>query len=1146
MDFEQILKEVLWRLVTEGSISSRRIKRVFGLDDDALEDLRRELIGIKRLAADVDGELLVWAPAARPEPIHLAPAPLPALRHVPPVPSPDRDLPGAERRHLTVMFCDLADSTRLSAQLDPEDMGDVIRAYQEAVSEAVRRFDGYIARFMGDGVLVYFGYPNAQEKDAERAVRTGLAILDGLPALSAELARGNGTRLAVRIGIATGIVVVGETIGQGAAREQTVVGETPNLAARLQALAGPDAILISAATYDLVGDIFACEGLGAHALKGIAEPVQVWRVTGLREEDDGELETTAADFPLVGRDEEIGLLRRAWQQTKEEGHGQVVFVSGEPGIGKSALVDTLRRAARAEGLTRITFRGSPYHTNSALYPVVEHWKRLAGWQPEDDSAGRLGKLESVLAGYRLPREEAVPLFASLLSVPLADGDPKLDLTPQQLKEHTEDALVALSLEEAERQPLLEVWEDVHWADPSTLDVLGQLIDQAPTVPLLIVLTFRPEFAPPWPARSHVRPLTLNRLERPQIEAMAVSLAGGKALPADVVEHIVQKTDGVPLFVEEMTKAVLGSSVLRADGDRYTLTGPLSEVSIPASLHESLMARLDRLPTVREVAQLGAVLGRDFAYEMLRAITSLDEPRLRDVLGRLVEAELLYQRGRPPRSRYIFKHALIQDAAYQSLLRRTRQHYHRQVAELLDSNFADMVEASPELVAHHYSEAGLPAPAVAYWQRAGEKAARRSANQEAIGHLTAGLAQLAQLPETPERAKQELALQRLLGQASFATRGYASHEARRAFSRARELCAVIGDDDGIHPVLLGVWLFEYGAAKHANAATTANEALTRAERTENAGAHILGHLLVGISSMHLGNLTLARPQFEAGIGWYRGLTEAEAMRVASEYGLELGVPMYGFAAWCLWLLGYPEHALRLGDEALATAERIQHDYTRSRGLYYNSTLHALRREWPIVKSRAAAAIASAQERSHAMVAAVGRIMQGSAQAMLAPGEEFVAEIREALAAYRATGAGTQSTYHLILLAQALAECGRTGEGLSALREAAALAEESGERYVEAEIHRLQGNLLLAGNASGEAEACYVRALEVSRAQQARSLELRAACDVARLWAERGERARAADLLAPVYGWFTEGFDTADLKEAKTLLDKLTEPAIAAEG
>jgi class 3 adenylate cyclase len=751
VNFARVLKEVLWCLVTEGGISYRRIRLSYGLDDDAVEELRHELISIKRLAADVDGERLVWAPegllAGNARGATLPQQPLPPLRPAQPVPTPAtspipvlaRDLPGAERRQLTVMFCDLADSTRLSAQLDPEEMSDLIRAYQELITEAVRRFDGFIAKFMGDGVLVYFGYPYAQGNDAERAVHSGLAIIEAIPALNRQVAGHNGRNLAVRIGIATGLVVVGETIGEGAAREQTVVGETPNLAARLQGAAAPNSVLIATATHDIVGEIFACDGLGAHVLKGIGEPVQVWRVTGLREADDVEFETAAADFPLVGRDEEIGLLRRAWQQTKEEAHGHAVLIGGEPGIGKSSLVDILRRAVRDEGLTRMTFRCSPYHTNSALHPVIEHFRRAAGWQPEDDNVMRFAKLEQLLSGFKSSPQELVPLFAALMSLPLPErsGYAALDFTPEKLKERTEDALVALSLEEAERRPVVEVWEDVHWADPSTLDLLGQLIDQVPTVPLLVVLTYRPEFVPRWPARSHVMSLTLNRLERPQIESLANRLAGGRMLPPEVVDHVVQKTDGVPLFVEEMTKAVLGSNVLRAEGDRYTLSGPLSAISIPASLHESLMARLDRLPTVREVAQLGAVLGREFAYEMLRAISAIDEPRLRDGLGRLVEAELLYQRGRPPRSRYIFKHALIQDAAYQSLLRRTRQQYHRQVAELIESEFAGTVETSPELVAHHYSEAGMPAQAIKYWLRAGQRAMERSAAQEAIGHLKLG-------------------------------------------------------------------------------------------------------------------------------------------------------------------------------------------------------------------------------------------------------------------------------------------------------------------------------------------------------------------------------------------------------------------------
>ena len=621
MDFYAVLAQVSELLQREGRVSYRALKVQFSLDDDQLEALKDELIEAKRLAVDERGRVLVWVGEAPPaESSTMRPSPAAPLPDAQPdhlvqsaplattSPSPD-----AERRQLTVMFCDLVDSTSLAQQLDPEDYRAVVRAYQEAAVAAIQPFDGYVAQYLGDGLLVYFGYPQAHEDAAQRAVRAGLAIVDAMAPLNARLVPQYGVRVAVRLGLHTGVAVVG-SVGSGARQEQLAMGDTPNIAARLQGLAAPNTVVLSAVTARLLHGAFALEDVGVHQLKGVAEPMAVCRVLGPGEPASDEAEPAPARLPfLVGREEELGLLLRRWEQSKA-GLGQVVLLSGEAGIGKTALVEVLRAHVAREGYTRVGFRGSPYHTHSALYPVIEHVRRVVRLDRYDSPETTLDKLERALQGYRLPQAEVIPLLAALLSVPLPEGRyPALTLTPQQQRQQTLDALVAWLVEEAERRPVLAVYEDVHWADPSTLELLGMLVEQAPTAPMLHVLAFRPDFVPPWPPRSHITPLTLNRLDRPQVEALIRHLAGGKALPAEVVQHIVTRTDGVPLFVEELTRMVLESGLLREEEAHYVLTGPLASVPIPATLHDALMARLDRLAAAKAVAQLGAVLGREFSY-----------------------------------------------------------------------------------------------------------------------------------------------------------------------------------------------------------------------------------------------------------------------------------------------------------------------------------------------------------------------------------------------------------------------------------------------------------------------------------------------------------------------------------------------------
>jgi class 3 adenylate cyclase len=699
------------------------------------------------------------------------------------LPPPQPPTPDAERRQLTVMFCDLVGSTPLSGQLDPEDLREVVLAYQQTCTEVIRCFDGHIAQLLGDALLVYFGWPQAHEDDAQRAVRTGLGMLEAMGSLNTQLEQEKGIRLAIRVGIHTGLVVVGAMGGSGH-QEQLALGDTPNVASRLQGLAEPDTVVLSEATYQLVEGYFTVEDLGLHTLKGVAEPQQVYRILG-ESEARSRLDIVSARglTPLVGRESEITLLLERWHQV-QEGQGQIVLLSGEGGIGKSRLVQVLKEHLADEPHTRWECRSSPYYQNTALYPVTDLILRTLQWEPEDAPDAKLAKLERTLSQYRLPLEESVPLFAPLLSLPVSqDRYPPLAWSPQRQRQKTLESILAILLELAEQQPVLFILEDLHWTDPTTLEFLALLIDQIPTAAIFTILTCRPEFEPPWGLRTHLTPIALNHLTRTQIETMAQRITDGKSLPTVVLQQIIEKTDGVPLFVEEMTKAVLESGVVKEVNGQYEVTGSFSSLAIPATLQDSLMARLDRLVTAKAITQFAAVMGRQFSYELLQAVSQADASTLQRELERLVEAELVYQRGLPPQATYTFKHSLIQDAAYQSLLKSTRQQYHQRIAQALEKRFPETAENQPELLAYHYTEAGINEQAVVYWHQAGQRASERSAYAEAISHLTKGLDVLVALPDSPERAQHELHVQIALGPLLIATKGNAAPEVASAYARA---------------------------------------------------------------------------------------------------------------------------------------------------------------------------------------------------------------------------------------------------------------------------------------------------------------------------------------------------------------------------
>jgi class 3 adenylate cyclase/predicted ATPase len=1040
----------------------------------------------------------------------------------------------AERRQVTVMFSDLVGSTALSARLDPEDMREVITAYQKCVAETVGRFGGFVAKYMGDGVLVYFGYPQAHEDDAERAVRAGLELVAAVSHLETHAA------LQTRVGIATGLVVVGDLVGSGASQEQAIVGDTPNLAARLQGNAEPNSVVIAESTRKLVGNLFELRDVGAKELKGIAGPVRAW--AALRPasvESRFEAMHPGSLAALVGREEELELLLRRWARAKT-GEGQVVLLSGEAGVGKSRLTVALLDRVSDEPHIRLRYFCSPQHTDSALYPIMGQMERAAGFAHADTAQTKLDKLDAVLAQTSTSSHDAA-LFAEMLSLPNDGRYPPLELIMQQRRQRTLEALTAQVELLSRQNPVLMIFEDAQWADPTSLEALGRVVDRIRASRVLLLVAFRPEFEAPWIGRPYVTALTINRLTDRDVSAMIDRVVGNKVLPASIRQDIVERTDGIPLFVEEMTKAVL-----EADGEgaveKAIAALPSPALAVPASLHASLMARLDRLGAAKEVAQIGAAIGREFSHPLLAAVVRKPEAELASALDRLIMAGLLFRQGLPPHANYLFKHALVQDAAYGTLLREPRRALHARIAEALEGQFAETSEIQPEILARHCSEAGLIEKAAGLWGKAGQRSIARSALAEGAAQLTRALAEIAALPPTPATRREQILLQVALITPLFHTKGYAAPETKAVVEAARlliEKAEAQGEPPDpllLFSVLYGFWGAHYVAFNGEALRRLAIQFLELAAKQKAVVPFMVGHRLMGATLAFTGNIAEGKAHYDRAIALY---DPAEHRPLALRFGQDVGVTILSFRSQALWFLGYPDAARADAEQALRAAREIGQAGTLMYAMSIAPLTHFLSGDYGEANTLAEEVIALADERGVLFWKALGTMNRGSILALTGSPAEAIKTITSGIAGWRSTGATVWMPLFLSYLAKAHAALDQFEEAWRCIDEALTAVEATQERWCEADIHRIAGELTLLSpeRDAAKAKACFERALAVARQQRAKSWELRAAMSMARLWRDQGKRNEARELLAPVYGWFTEGFDTLDLKEAKALLDEL---------
>jgi predicted ATPase/DNA-binding winged helix-turn-helix (wHTH) protein len=1025
----------------------------------------------------------------------------------------------AERRQITALSCELVAMPAGTHSLDLEDLRDAVGDFQRCVSEMAARHEGFMYRHLGNSALVLFGYPEAHEHDAEQAVRAGLELCAAVRALRPDM----DPPMRCRVAVATDMVIIGDRVGVGEFQDHEIVGAVPGVVARLLVSTPPDTVAIDPATRRLIGNLFDCRELGA-------DPMHSWQVL--------EESTVASRFealhgstlsPLVGREEEIDLLLRRWARAKA-GDGQIVLVSGEPGIGKSRLITALEERLHDEPHLGLRYFCSPYHQDSALFPFVDQLGRAAGFARDDTPAARLEKLEAQLARAGPPAED-VAVLADLLSLPISERYPLPNPSPQRKKERTLEALIRQLEGLARRQPVVVVFEDAHWIDPTSRELLDLTVERVRSLQVLLIVTLRPEFQPPWSGQPQVTMLALNRLDRRDRTALVAQITGGKVLPNEVVSQIAGRTDGVPLFVEELTKSVLESGLLREEAHRYVLDRALPLFAIPTTLHASLLARLDRLASVRHLAQIGAAIGREFHYVLLRDVSRFPEDELQVALARLVASELVLQRGTPPEAVYSFKHALVQDAAHGSLLRKARQQLHAHIAEALENHFPEIMEGQPELLAQHYAEAGLVEKSVACWRKAGRRSAARSAMAEAAAQFQKGLDQLALLPNDPERQRQELEFYSASGAALRAVKGVAAPETGYAYARGRELWEQLGAPLEFLQVPYGQSAHHAFRCELLLAQSIAEDLLRLSHERGDSVGLVLGYDSSGRNLMFSGRFAPSRSHLEAGLALHDPIRHRS---LAHQAGIHPQVNSHAYLGIVLFCLGFPSQALARSNAAIAEARRLAHPPSLAASLSVGSRLLLLG-DNTALDERVDELAAVATEQGFTFWRVDGVIFQGWAKIKNGELTEGISLLRSGSSAYRATGARVWMPHYIALLAAACEIEGQIDEALSLIDEALQIVERTGECWFAAELNRRKGQLLLRQGHREAAEELYRKALSIAREQKAKLWELRAAMSLARLRRDQGRWAEGSDLLASVYGSFTEGFDMPDLKEARGLLE-----------